>query len=223
MRKPFNGNYPITQNFGQNPADYARFGLAGHNGTDYGLPAGTSVVAAQPGFMTVLSDPGGFGNYVLVDGGGFRTLYAHLTRATTSGNVVEGQEIAISGNTGNSTGPHLHFGVRPVIYSANNGYNGYIDPQGVINKGGDDLIKPEDRDTVRIINSEVAGWDFGKVHTGAYDDQELKAWVGQPWTKLIQEKWAASDAFRTKRNTLFTNGVQINKANIIDYLNNNLR
>lgn len=203
MRKPFNGSYPITQQFGANPADYAQFGLAGHNGTDYGTPSGVSIVAAQSGFMTVLNDPGGFGNYVVVDGGGYRTLYAHLSRATTSGYVVEGQEIAISGNTGNSTGPHLHFGVRPVDYNPNNGYNGYIDPQTVINQEGDDVITKDDRDNVRIINSEVAGWDFEKVHTGAYDNQEMKAWVGQPWSKMIQEKWAGSEAFRTKRNQLF--------------------
>jgi murein DD-endopeptidase MepM/ murein hydrolase activator NlpD len=61
MRLPFNGNFPITQPFGVNPAAYAKFGMKGHNGIDYGLPSGTPVVAAISGTARVLSDPYGFG------------------------------------------------------------------------------------------------------------------------------------------------------------------
>jgi len=58
---------------------------------------------------------GGYGNVVVVDHGtGYQTLYAHLS-GVTSGcgqSVVQGQTIGLGGNTGNSTGAHLHFEVR---------------------------------------------------------------------------------------------------------------
>lgn len=82
---------------------------------------------------------------------------------------------------------------------------GTIDLNRLITKaneliGGDEVIKAEDRDLVRIINSEVKGYDFVKTHRGDYDAAEMKAWTGQPWTKLIGEGWAQSEAFRAKRN-----------------------
>lgn len=205
MRIPFNGNYPITQYFGQNPAAYAQFGLKGHNGTDYGLPSGTSIVAAQAGFMTVLSDPGGFGVYCVVDGGGYRTLYAHLTRATTSGNVKEGQEIAKSGNTGNSTGPHLHFGVRPAQYNASNGYNGYIDPQTVLK--GDSNVSVADIGIARILAFAIGGRNGYEGRSNALsgsDDAELKAnHVGVETNKLIWTWYQSAEGMNYRDKTLF--------------------
>ena len=57
MRKPFNGNFPQTQGFGENPATYAKFKLNGHNGLDFGLPSGTPVIApASGGFLETVID-----------------------------------------------------------------------------------------------------------------------------------------------------------------------
>lgn len=87
-----------------------------HAGVDLATPVGTPVQAAAAGtVITVGNDPGGYGNYVIVDhGGGTTTRYAHLLRATkTRGQAVAaGEQIALSGNTGRSTGPHLHYEVR---------------------------------------------------------------------------------------------------------------
>ena len=94
-------------------------GIHGYNAVDYGAPVGTPVRAAAGGSV-ILSRAGGgwnggYGNYVVVDHpNGTQTLYAHLSKnAVWQGQrVVAGQVIGYVGNTGRSTGPHLHFEVR---------------------------------------------------------------------------------------------------------------
>lgn len=88
-----------------------------HMGIDYRADTGTGVKAAQEGRVVETTGgwSGGFGISVLVDhGGGLTTRYAHLSRiAVSAGQVVaQGQVIGYSGNTGYSTGPHLHFETR---------------------------------------------------------------------------------------------------------------
>lgn len=130
MRLPFLGSYTQTQGFGTNPQIYARFGLKGHNGLDYGLPCGTAVVAPISGRVSLGFDAGGYGNYVLITGGGLEAVLAHLSSvAVNQGvNVSEGQLIGRSGTTGFSSGCHLHWGVRPIPSNLNNGFRGYEDP-----------------------------------------------------------------------------------------------
>lgn len=135
MRKPFDGEFAMTQAFGGNPQDYVQFGLAGHNGVDWALPMGTPVLAAADGMVEDVGyDAGGYGYYItLVHDGGVRTVYGHLSRALMSrgDNVSEGQAIGKSGNTGNSTGPHLHWTVK-VPGQGGNGYRGAVDPLGYL-------------------------------------------------------------------------------------------
>lgn len=88
-----------------------------HFGIDYVANTGTSVYAAQTGKVIEITRgwAGGFGVSVLIDhGGGLTTRYAHLSSVAVSigQNVGQGQLIAYSGNTGYSTGPHLHFETR---------------------------------------------------------------------------------------------------------------
>ena len=87
-----------------------------HNGIDIDVPVGTIVRAAAPGRVYLIDDdPGGYGTAVIIQHtGGYLTLYGHLSSVLVSkGQYVEvGQPIAESGNTGLSTGPHLHFEVR---------------------------------------------------------------------------------------------------------------
>lgn len=121
----------VSQWFGGNPALYARFGLPGHNGIDYAVPVGTPVYAAHGGVLEVPPpDPHGYGAYVIVRGKGFYTLYAHLTQEFRMGGPVSrGELIAYSGNTGNSTGPHLHFGLRLTKQDDQlQPFRGWVDP-----------------------------------------------------------------------------------------------
>jgi hypothetical protein len=128
---PVNG--PITQLFGENPDIYKKWGFPGHNGIDYGIPNGTPVNSAAAGIVNQVSfENGGYGNYVKIahqDGSKtFYTYYAHLSSAAVSPGqkVKAGQLIGYSNNTGASTGPHLHFGLK--IDGENPAYKGYVDP-----------------------------------------------------------------------------------------------
>ena len=87
----------------------------GHGGMDLAVPTGTSVRAALPGTVTVSKYSSSYGYYVMIDhGGGLATLYAHNSKLLVKvGDTVQaGDIVSLSGSTGRSTGPHLHFEVR---------------------------------------------------------------------------------------------------------------
>jgi len=137
---PVNG--PITQLFGENPDIYKKWGFPGHNGIDYGIPNGTPVGAAVAGTVAAVSfENGGYGNYVKLshmDGTKpYFTYYAHLASAAVSPGqkVKAGAIVGYSNNTGASTGPHLHFGLK--IDGQNPAYKGYVDPMPYFTAGGD--------------------------------------------------------------------------------------
>ncbi len=86
-----------------------------HIGIDLAVPEGTPVHASAPGQVTTASWSGAYGILVVLEHEhGYSTYYAHLSRAEVYvGQYVErGQVIGLSGNTGMSTGPHLHFEIR---------------------------------------------------------------------------------------------------------------
>jgi len=88
-----------------------------HGGIDLAVPEGTAVHAADNGKVILAdgSDACGYGNYIILDHqNGQKTVYAHNSELLVSeGDIVgKGDTIALSGNTGNSTGPHMHFEVR---------------------------------------------------------------------------------------------------------------
>ena len=93
-------------------------GIHGYNAVDFGVSVGTSVRAAGSGEVIVSKSSGwngGYGQYIVVrHSNGAQTLYAHLSRndVGVGARVTQGQVIGASGNTGRSTGPHLHFEVR---------------------------------------------------------------------------------------------------------------
>jgi murein DD-endopeptidase MepM/ murein hydrolase activator NlpD len=119
--------------FGENPQFYAKWGYAGHNGVDFGIPNGTPVKSAAGGTVDKVSfEDGGYGKYIRVrhsDGSTtYYTYYAHLmsTDVNAGQKVEAGTVIGHSNNTGASTGPHLHFGVK--IPGTNPSYKDYVDP-----------------------------------------------------------------------------------------------
>lgn len=93
-------------------------GIHGYNGIDIAAPVGTPVVAAASGQVIIArygSWNGGYGNYAVIKhDNGTQTLYAHLNSLSVGQGqwVSQGQGIGTIGNTGRSTGPHLHFEVR---------------------------------------------------------------------------------------------------------------
>lgn len=104
----------------------AKFAQAGsmwqstHSGQDFAVPSGTNVVAVHGGTVVKAGGNGAgdgpaYGNAIVIKhGNGTYSQYAHLSRIDVRvGQVVAtGQHIALSGNTGNTSGPHLHFEIR---------------------------------------------------------------------------------------------------------------
>lgn len=93
-------------------------GIHGHNGVDIGAPVGTQLLAAADGVVLAAKSGGyngGYGSMVIISHpNGTQTVYGHMSRVdvVAGQSVVKGQGIGLSGNTGRSTGPHLHFEVR---------------------------------------------------------------------------------------------------------------
>lgn len=104
--------YPITSGFVDriNPVTGA---AESHKGIDIGAPYGDPVYSLMGGTVTYAGVMNGYGNVVVVNHGSMSTLYAHNSELTVSvGQVVSGgQQIAVVGSTGWSTGPHIHFEV----------------------------------------------------------------------------------------------------------------
>ncbi|MER6111678.1 M23 family metallopeptidase [Streptomyces hirsutus] len=104
-------------------ATYAQAGgmwQSAHSGQDFAVPSGTKVMATHGGTVVKAGGNGAgdgpaYGNAVVINhGNGMYSQYAHLSQVNVQpGQVVKtGQKIAASGNTGNSSGPHLHFEIR---------------------------------------------------------------------------------------------------------------
>lgn len=85
-----------------------------HSGIDLPAPIGTPVIAAKSGTVIMSTSMGGYGNVVMIDHGDIVTVYAHnsVLKARVGQNVKQGDVVSLVGNTGLSTGPHLHFEVR---------------------------------------------------------------------------------------------------------------
>ena len=128
----------ITQHFGENPDVYKKFGLKGHDGIDLKTRyidsplAHRPVRAAHDGVVQqVRHDKDGYGTHIrLFQEGLGLTIYGHLSSVIVNPGqaIKQGQIIGVTGNTGFSSGPHLHFEFRPDPLKSGNGYAGAADP-----------------------------------------------------------------------------------------------
>ena len=101
-----------------------------HPGIDLAVPVGSDVRASGGGLVRAAGQDSAYGLYVLIQHpGGYQTMYGHLSRILVARNetVRTGQVIALSGNTGHSTAPHLHFEIRRAGRS--------IDPLTMVREG----------------------------------------------------------------------------------------
>jgi hypothetical protein len=148
LAKPFEGSYGIGQLWGENPEFYSRFlydgvPLKGHNGIDFLTPIGTKAFAVDTGNVAQAGfDPGGLGYYVLMAHPWGESIYAHLDRILSQQgqHIGRGGIVGLSGSSGNSSGPHLHFAIRIHPYVRADGWGGYSDPLPYINPK--DVILP---------------------------------------------------------------------------------
>jgi len=123
MTKPLEGE--ITSRFGiRNPttATVPKY----HTGIDIARVIGTKIIAAMEGTVELVSSQGAYGNHLKITNGEVSTLYAHCNQIyVKEGDYIDqGQEIAEVGETGNVTGPHLHFEIRR--------NNQYVDPDLIL-------------------------------------------------------------------------------------------
>jgi murein DD-endopeptidase MepM/ murein hydrolase activator NlpD len=107
------GSYPITSSFGMrfHPVlNYSRL----HAGIDIGVPMGTTIYALKDGVIIAAESMSGYGNVVMIKHGDITSVYAHNSSlAVSTGQKVKGgQLISYSGNSGVSSGAHLHFEIR---------------------------------------------------------------------------------------------------------------
>lgn len=129
---------PILQGFGDNSDFYKKFGQLGHNGIDIGVQEYTPVRAAANGTVRFAGNGAeeslmgsAAGECILMrHDDGTQTGYAHLSKVfvTAGYKAKAGEVIALSGRTGATTGPHLHFELLGAPLDVRNGYMGRIDP-----------------------------------------------------------------------------------------------
>lgn len=123
----------VLQHFGINPAAYARFGLAGHDGVDLSSQVGDQLYAPVAGTIRgPFWDAAGWGLNLAVEdwkGGRFYLCHLHDVGASNDGDAVEsGTPIATAGATGNTEGRHVHVTYHPNEAYDDGPYRGRVDP-----------------------------------------------------------------------------------------------
>lgn len=122
--RPVSGGYVSANGYYPSSGKY-------HGAIDYAIPSGTKVVAAADGVVMLTANlSGSYGTYVVIrHANGLQSYYAHGTKGSivvSAGDTVKkGQKIMLSGNSGNSSGPHLHFEVRKSPYNYNHSAKAY--------------------------------------------------------------------------------------------------
>lgn len=194
---PFEGEHRLTQGFGARPEFYRRWNLKGHNGLDFALPEGTRILAVDAGRVVKASyDANGYGIYIKIRHDWGESLYAHLQQfgIWLGAPVTVGQEIGLSGNSGVSSGPHLHFGLRVAPYDAGDGYFGYRDPSPYLTKPGVNMSERHNGAALPVAGlSEVVdrmdgmdksnrsdgvdGFDKSSLSFSDYQQAALRTWT----------------------------------------------
>ncbi|MFH7243256.1 MAG: M23 family metallopeptidase [Spirulina sp.] len=112
--KPVAGEAKVSSEFGLRSNPFGGSSYEVHEGIDFAGPVGQPILATADGTVVKADYDRGYGNHVTIDHGyQYETLYAHLSRMTvTMGDQVQrGDIIGYLGNTGRSSGPHLHYGI----------------------------------------------------------------------------------------------------------------
>lgn len=134
----FEGNYAVSQYYGNNPTYYKQFGFAGHEGVDWATPTGVKIIA--PFDYKIIQDQddlksGAYGNYIVVWDPVQKCAiwFCHLLEnyVTVGKTGKKGEVLALSDNSGNTTGPHLHVNfvetdTNGTRLNTSNGYKGML-------------------------------------------------------------------------------------------------
>lgn len=185
LKMPFTGEAPITQRFGERITD-----PRGHSGIDFAVPLGTPIQAVDAGTVDeVRSLTFGYGKYVLIrHHDGTESLYAHLSAIHVSAGqqIPAGANIGLSGSSGNSTGPHLHFEIRQ---------NGKaVDPEPLLFLPAGQPQAPRWQVICTALNLR-SGPGIGYPVTGTLRKGSVIAAQAEQcerWIKIEDRRWAAA-------------------------------
>jgi len=106
---------PVNSEFGRRSSPWQGESVEEHSGLDIGVPRGTPVMAPAPGIVIYAGQHAEYGVTLVIDhGNDIKSLYGHLTRLGVQAEqkVERGQIVAFTGNTGRSSGPHLHYEIQ---------------------------------------------------------------------------------------------------------------
>ncbi|MEK7443567.1 MAG: M23 family metallopeptidase [candidate division NC10 bacterium] len=112
-RWPVRGS--VNSDFGGRSSPWSSRSSEFHSGLDIGATRGTAVIAPAPGTVVFAGQHAEYGVTLVIDhGNDIKTLYGHLTRVTVAQDqkVQRGQPVGLTGNTGRSSGPHLHYEIQ---------------------------------------------------------------------------------------------------------------
>lgn len=115
MRFPIPSQRKVSSGFSPNRKNPVTGRVQPHNGTDFAVPVGTPILAVADGVIVKATSHPDAGRYVIIRHGGvYSTTYMHMSKLLVKpgDKIKQGQKIGLSGNTGRSTGPHLHFEFR---------------------------------------------------------------------------------------------------------------
>ena len=194
----------ISQRFGDNPTrnlpwnswliqTFGNYQPDGHSGEDYACPVGTPVRAVADGTVLHIGWMGGTydqnpwwiqpsfaGYHAVIDHGSFIGIYGHCSdesaKVAKGDRVREGQVFILSGNTGGSTGPHLHFEILPDGYVLNSTFYGRIDPEPLFSSSlsyASESITPVQEDDMATVPQDEWEW-AKKVLTALSDNAATK-------------------------------------------------
>ena len=193
MRTPVNTPYTISTEFGVRDS-YALFGY--HSGVDYALPSGRQVLAPVSGQLTNVVSPTGGNMVVIKDGQGFTHRLMHNSSFSRgNGPVTEGQEVAKSGSTGLSTGPHVHWDInRQGTYPTS--FASFVSPADwLAGKFNVAPSVPQGGNTVFQNDAEVQ--DAYKLLRGNPGTAAERAgWIGQSKQRFFQVALAEANSRR---------------------------
>lgn len=209
MRRPVNTPYTISTEFGVKDS-YALFGY--HSGVDYAVPSGRQVLAPVSGTLTNVVSPTGGNMVVIKDGQGFTHRLMHNSSFSRgNGPVTEGQEVAKSGTTGLSTGPHVHWDInREGTYPSS--FASFVSPADwLAGKFNVAPSVPQGGNTVFQNDAEVQ--DAYKLLRGNPGTaEERKGWIGQSKQRFFQVAKAEADSRRAYTASVESQLAQVKQA-----------
>lgn len=215
------GEYPVSQRYGERPAYYAQFGLAGHEGLDFATPIGVNLLCPfeEGVILRDNDDPrsGAYGNYIVIWDKSQKCAvwYCHesMNNVSVGQTFKRGQVMGKTGNSGNSSGPHLHFNIvetdeRGNRLNMNNGYQGFLDPEKYIEWITNSPQLPMTTDRRPYWFDRMNTVTFNKPQESVTDadvEQFVKDYPGQKKRSGEFDKLARELGFSGDTNTMTAN------------------